>query len=209
LTAPELVLAEAAPACCEDEKWKPVQGWPHESSTCGRFRTVTRVDATGRLRFGQMLALCPDRRKGKGYLYVNLRDGKRHRRAAVAPLVLETHDRPRPGPGYEACHNRGIRDDNHLTELRWDTREANLADMAEHQRLRALEASLETVTRYGPQVSRGAFWFRPWRYGVTGGRPGDAAKGTGRSPSFLPFPSVSPSVQPSPGPVRSLLRRRP
>jgi hypothetical protein len=80
--------------------------------------------------------------------------------------------------------------------------------MAEHQRERALEASQQAVTRYGPQVRWGAFLFRPSRYGVTASRHGHAPEGTGSPPSFLPFPSSFSSVQPCPSPLRSFLSLR-
>lgn len=57
-------------------------------------------------------------------------NGKR-RRALVHRLVLEAFVGPCPR-GMEACHENGIRDDNRLSNLRWDTRKNNFADRDRH-----------------------------------------------------------------------------
>lgn len=133
MNAPSLLTAAPA-ACCEDEKWDLIPDWPHhEASSCGRVRMLDHLGADGRLRLGGILPQFADKRPGKGYLYVMLRDGARHRKAAVAVLVLEAHRGLRPGPGYEACHNHGVRTDNHLSEIRWDTKKANRADRELHR----------------------------------------------------------------------------
>ena len=49
----------------------------------------------------------------------------------VHRLILETFVGPCP-PGMEACHGNGIRTDNRLENLRWDTRKANCADAVRH-----------------------------------------------------------------------------
>ena len=135
MSAPSLLLD--APACCEDEDWKPIPDWPHESSTCGRVRSIDRLGGDGVWRLGGLLPPQPDSLPGKGYLYYDLRDGKRRRRIPAAVAVLEAHRGLRP-EGCEACHNHGIRTDNHLRKIRWAPRAANLADMLEHARLRAV-----------------------------------------------------------------------
>lgn len=71
-------------------------------------------------------------RKSNGYWLVAItRDGdQRHR--PVHHLVLEAFVGPRP-PGMEACHfpERDTAN-NSLSNLRWDTREANLRDVEIH-----------------------------------------------------------------------------
>jgi hypothetical protein len=190
LNAPSLLLD--APACCDDEHWEPVPGWPHEASTCGRVRSTDRLGDDGIWRLGDLLPAQPDTRPGKGYLYYDLRDGKRRRRIPAAVAVLEAHRGLRP-PGCEACHNRGVRTDNHLARIRWDTREANLADMAEHARLRAVTGQAAmTVPLSQPAGHRGVR--------VTGALSlasvtGDVLQGTGSPPSIPVSPSVFTSVQ--------------
>ena len=39
---------------------------------------------------------------------------------------------PPPDPKMEACHNDGNKDNNRLSNLRWDTKKNNKADMVKH-----------------------------------------------------------------------------
>jgi len=207
LSAPSVLVLEDARACCEDERWELIPSWPHEASTCGRVRALDRIDAEGRLYLGGMLPAQPDKRPGKGYLYYDLRDGKRRRKIPAAVAVLEAHRGLRPGPGYEACHNHGVRTDNHLDKIRWDTREANLADMRRHQAERDAVAvtslPAETPSRYRLQVRGGAVVSPRRRYGVTGAPAGNAAHGTGTSVPFLPFRPLFLFFNPVPRSLRS------
>ena len=193
MSAPSLLAAEA-PACCEDERWALVPDWPHEASTCGQVRSVDRLGPDGIWRLGALLPQQPDKRPGKGYLYVDLRDGARRRKAAVAVLVLEAHRELRPGAGWEASHLYGIRSDNHLDGLAWETRAANLARIALHAAERAvttLGAETADTSQGGhfPSMARDAAT-RHSRYGVT---PRTAP---GLSPSIPISPSHSIPVQP-------------
>lgn len=66
-----------------------------------------------------------------GYSCVNLyKNSKAHRRQ-IHRLVLETFVGPCP-KGMECCHKNGIRIDNRLKNLRWDTRSNNAKDAVEH-----------------------------------------------------------------------------
>jgi hypothetical protein len=204
LTAPSLLASRSAgPACCDDEEWVRLPGWPHEASTCGRVRSVNRLDESGVWRLGAILPQFPDKRPGKGYLYVNLRDGKRFRRAAVAVVVLEAHRGARPFPDWEACHNDGVRTDNHVTRLRWDSRPGNLADQQRHALERkAREGVTENYAKAdetGSPTSRQARFPRkrlPWP-----GRYSHAANGTG---SFCLFPISLSHFIPLTSSLRSL-----
>jgi hypothetical protein len=49
----------------------------------------------------------------------------------VHRLVLEAFRGPCP-PGMEACHGNGDRGDPRLSNLRWDTHRANMADQCAH-----------------------------------------------------------------------------
>jgi hypothetical protein len=67
----------------------------------------------------------------RGYLtYCPRRDGRNYARS-IHRFVLETFVGPRPD-GKEACHRDGDRTNNHLDNLRWDTRQANVDDRTEH-----------------------------------------------------------------------------
>ena len=68
---------------------------------------------------------------GDRYPFVILyKDLERHRRR-VHRLILETFTGSCP-KGMEACHNNGIRTDNRLENLRWDTRKNNIGDEIKH-----------------------------------------------------------------------------
>ena len=201
MSAPSLLLA--APACCANEDWKPIPAWPHEASTCGRVRSIDRLGEDGIWRLGGLLPPQPDSRPGKGYLYYDLRDGKRRRRIPAAAAVLEAHRGLRPA-GCEACHNHGIRTDNHLRVIRWDTREANLADMAEHARLRAVtDDAAMTVALSQTAGHRGARDRGPLSLASV---TGDVSQGTGSPRSISSFPSILTSVQPCSSTLRTLVR---
>jgi hypothetical protein len=193
LSAPSLLAAEPA-ACCEDEIWKPLPGWPHEASTCGQIRSVDRPGGDGIWRLGAMLPQHPDGRPGKGYLYATLLDGKRRRKAHVAVLVLEAHREPRPGPGWEASHLCGIRTDNHLSGLAWETRAQNLARIGLH----AAERAVTDTCSVTGELSQAA-GHRGVRASASLSRaPVTSARnpGTGSLPPFQSFPSRLISVQP-------------
>ena len=63
--------------------------------------------------------------KPDGYCRIQLMPSSKH--LYIHRLVLETFLGPCPA-GMEACHNNGIRTDNRLENLRWDTRKNNHKD---------------------------------------------------------------------------------
>jgi hypothetical protein len=200
-------MTDTGVACCAGERWGLFRDWPHEVSTCGRWRSVDRAGPDGVLRLGQLLPLLADKRQGKGYLYAMLRDGDRRLKMPVAPAVLEVHDRPRPGrrrPGgweFEACHGNDVRTDNHLDNLSWGHWLDNRAQMWARRR---------TVTAGGHDVTGAAFpqrdgGTRTSRHRVTG----DGAHGTGRFPFRSGFPFIFLPLKTSLRSLRSLRSRRP
>ena len=64
-----------------------------------------------------------------GYLFVRLWDKTKpgYRGSRISRLVLQTFVGPCP-EGMECCHNDGIKTNNHLENLRWDTHRANIAE---------------------------------------------------------------------------------
>ena len=118
------------------EVWRPVVG--HEQayavSDQGNVRSIDRViiDALGRRRRlrGQPLApiVSPP-----PYLSVNIGRGNPR---MIHVLVLETFVGPRPSPKHDGCHDDGNYQRNALTNLRWDTRQANSLDTVRHGRNR-------------------------------------------------------------------------
>lgn len=114
------------------ERWVEIAGFPgYEVSDEGRIRsTIWRGKGFGQLPNAEPKVLSPwfD---GHGYRKVSLRrDGRTHA-PKVCSLVLEAFVGPRP-PRSDACHNDGDRSNDVLSNLRWDTRAANLADCVEH-----------------------------------------------------------------------------
>ncbi len=66
-----------------------------------------------------------------GYLYVKLWDKNKNYGKRVHRLILETFIGSCP-ENMESCHNNGKRDDNRLSNLRWDTHSNNQQDSIEH-----------------------------------------------------------------------------
>lgn len=120
------------------EEWRAIVGYEdyYEVSNCGSVRSLDReVEQAGpnggmmsrKLR-GKTIKAIPDSR---GYPTVGLcRDGGcvRHRvhRLVLAEFVGECPD------GEEACHNDGVRTNNCVSNLRWDTRSNNHKDKIKH-----------------------------------------------------------------------------
>lgn len=67
----------------------------------------------------------------RGYRVVNIYKDKKGKPSQVHRLVLVAFRGNCP-EGMEACHNNGIRSDNRLENLRWDTRKNNHADKIIH-----------------------------------------------------------------------------
>lgn len=71
------------------------------------------------------------RMKSNGYLQIGLwRRGKRIWKS-IHRLVLETYIGSCP-VGMETCHNNGVKTDNRLENLRWDTKSNNIKDAIKH-----------------------------------------------------------------------------
>jgi hypothetical protein len=66
-----------------------------------------------------------------GYTRAFLCDGTASRVRLIHRLVLETFVGPCPA-GMVACHNNGVRDDNRVENVRWDTPEENVRDKIAH-----------------------------------------------------------------------------
>jgi hypothetical protein len=83
------------------------------------------INRLGQVRGPSGKILKPRPTKG-GYLMVAVYRGGRHD-AYVHHLMLNAFVGPRPD-GLEACHENGNQADNQLSNLRWDTRQANIQD---------------------------------------------------------------------------------
>lgn len=108
------------------ERWRPIAGFEglYFVSDLGRVRSERRYRVSGRI-------MTPSE-AGKGYRKVALcRRGEKPVHRYVHELVLEAFVGPRPA-SMDAAHNNGQRDDNNLTNLRWDSRAGNHADKIAH-----------------------------------------------------------------------------
>lgn len=132
------------------EIWKPIPGYGgyYEASSEGRIRSVERFvnsySAKGKRfvklkRKSHLMKL--DTRHGYKCLCLYF-DGK-EKKEQVHSLILKAFVGERPH-GYHACHNNGIRSDNRIENLRWDTPKANQADIEKHGR-RAVGSSVKTA----------------------------------------------------------------
>lgn len=116
------------------EAWLSVVGEDlYRVSSRGRARSLDRIvtywnSRLGRQmtmpRRGRMLSPAPN---GNGRITINLCRNGRKRSVPVHTLVLEAFVGPRP-KGMECCHWDDDGSNAHLTNLRWDTRRANMAD---------------------------------------------------------------------------------
>jgi hypothetical protein len=114
----------------ETEIWRPVEENPHyEVSNLGRVRSIQRqmhnYVKRGSVLRGRM------RRKASGRpacMIVQIGRGNYRR---VHRLVLIAFVGPAP-EGCEGCHNDGDPANNRLSNLRWDTHAANMADQIDH-----------------------------------------------------------------------------
>ncbi len=114
------------------EKWLSITGFPcYEVSDQGRVRSFWQR-GQGKWDIGKtpQRIICPVIR-GRKYPAVNLhKDGKAYN-MKIHRLVLFSFVGPCP-PGHEACHYDGIRTNDFLTNLRWDTPANNGRDTRRH-----------------------------------------------------------------------------
>lgn len=100
------------------EKWRSIPSFPdYEISDDGRVRKDGKLITIGK--------------SYDGYPRTNFREGNKIYTRTIHPLVLEAFHSPRPA-GYDCCHNDGIKTNNHISNLRWDTRKNNCADAVKH-----------------------------------------------------------------------------
>lgn len=129
-------MSERDSICASEEKLeverRPIPGWPgYEAGSDGSIWSTKRRGRFGKWDMAGGLRQMKVYRMPKGYLLAQLsKNGKYHWRL-VHRLVLEAFVGACP-PGLEACHWNGIKDDNRLANLRWDTRSANARDKERH-----------------------------------------------------------------------------
>jgi len=118
------------------EIWKEVPGFPgYEVSNRGQVRSFKGRSPGGYKAAGWELKSSPQRilkqRINKGYCKVALSIEGKLFNISTHRLVLLAFIGPCP-PEMEACHNDGDRTNNHLCNLRWDTKRSNWGDRHNH-----------------------------------------------------------------------------
>lgn len=105
----------------EEEVWFLIPGyWPYEASSLGRIR-----------RDGKILKPAGGTRHNRYHQVTLYPTGDPTQVQHVHVLVLLAFQGPRPR-GYQSRHLDGNRFNNRADNLRWGTREENLADARKH-----------------------------------------------------------------------------
>lgn len=102
------------------EEWREIPEYigKYEASNLGRIRS-------------KGVRILKQRLNRKGYPVVELSRPPGSRECLVHRLVL-TAFRGLPEEGHEGCHNNGVKTDNSLENLRWDTHSGNSVDQVAH-----------------------------------------------------------------------------
>lgn len=118
----------------ERKTWLPVVGYEaaYEVSSDGDICSLTRRinGGFGGSRIVRGVVLTPYSTP-TGHLTVALSADGRRRTMLVHRIVLEAFIGPCP-TGMEGCHSDGNPANNHLSNLRWDTRSGNVQDTLRH-----------------------------------------------------------------------------
>ena len=108
-------------------EWRPIAEFPrYEVSSDGQVR---RVLPTKGSRVGLVLRPFVT---NVGYPCVALRDGKRAHKRTIHKLVCTAFHGPPPSDQHEVAHNDGDRSNPRANNLRWATRQENMADTFRH-----------------------------------------------------------------------------
>lgn len=111
---------------------KPIPNFPgYFADIQGNIWTGLKIGRRTRTNIGVPIRKLKPGVDAYGYLIVRLYYKKKPRTRTVHQLILETFIGPRP-KGMECCHEKGIKTDNRLKKLRWDTRSNNAKDRFKH-----------------------------------------------------------------------------
>jgi hypothetical protein len=117
----------------DKEIWKRIPGFPgYEASNHGRVRTYY---IRGRTFDYSRIPKLIRPTLWNGYRYFKLCSDRKRITKSAANLVLLAFIGPKPN-NMEACHNDGNKLNDHLSNLRYDTRQNNILDIPEEKRSR-------------------------------------------------------------------------
>lgn len=111
------------------EQWRDIPGFggTYQISSAGRVRRAK--PSKNQFGMGHLFKASPD---PFGYCCVTLtKSCGRHKRARVHVLMLEAFIGPRP-QGHDGSHKNGVRTDNRLENLCWETSSDNHRRKLEH-----------------------------------------------------------------------------
>lgn len=131
------------------EIFKPVRGYSglYEVSNKGRVRSLDRLSVDGRRLRGKMM--CPNIHPVKGYVRAHLYRGGSSRLIEIHRLVAEAFLGSVP-KDCVVCHDNGIPNDNRVENLRIDTHQNNMLDVARHGRRPLKPEQIREIRSRGP-----------------------------------------------------------
>jgi hypothetical protein len=116
------------------EEWRAVPNFRgyYEVSSKGRIRSLDRTvkysNGYERVHAGQIITPGVDK---DGYLYYHFSKNSKRKKWSIHRLVMHVFVGKCP-KGKEVCHKNGKRNQNRLTNLRYDTPLGNQADRVKH-----------------------------------------------------------------------------
>lgn len=116
------------------EEWKPVPEHDgiYEVSNHGRARSLPRILANYRgQKFRREGRILTPRKMKSGHIFYGFWHKNNQTCWLAHRLVLTVFVGPCP-EGMEGCHNDGDPSNNHVSNLRWDTRRSNILDAIKH-----------------------------------------------------------------------------
>lgn len=130
----EVTSSNSDRAKINDEEWHPIPGYEgfYEVTKSGRVRSLDRWVLSKNLSTKKIKGReMKPRISNHGYLRVGLSKHGHVKDFFVHKIVAMTFIGPRP-EGMDICHYDGDRTNNHLENLRYDTRLGNMADQRRH-----------------------------------------------------------------------------
>lgn len=105
--------------------WKDVVGYEglYLVSNHGMIRSLARTTTSG--------GIIKQIKQSSGHSFVGLSKDGKEKHHLISRLVLQAFVGPCPN-NMECCHNDGNPDNDHVSNLRWDTHKNNMADMKIH-----------------------------------------------------------------------------